>query len=305
MAAVPAHAAGLPGGVYIVDPNPGAPPPPDTGRQIRIPGSTQAFTQTQILDRFNVADWFPNEHPKMPPSVLNGRQPQPRACGYCHTPTGAGRPENSSLAGLSATYIKQQVLHFRDGTRAGSEPRHNPTNLMIAAAKAATDAEIEEAAAYFASLKPVSFITVKEAAMVPKTMVVGSILAKDPAGGMEPLAGRVVEIPEELERFEHRDPKVPFTAYVPVGSIAKGEALVTNGAAGKTIQCGVCHGEGLHGLGNVPPLAGRSPSYVVRQLYDMQNGKRTGSAELMKQVVAKLSNDDMIAIAAYVATLNP
>jgi cytochrome c553 len=302
--AAPAAAAELPAAVYIVAP-PNEPPPPDDGKAIRIPGSTQSFTQTQILNRFNVADWFPGDHPAMPPSVKNGRDPQPRACGYCHTPTGAGRPENASLAGLPAGYIRQQVLHFRDGTRASSEPRHNPTNLMVAAAKAVSDKELDEAAAYFASLKPVSFVRVVESAAAPKTMRVGSILAKDPKGGSEPLAGRLVEVPDDVDRFEHRDPKVPFTAYVPVGSIAKGQALATTGAAGKTIACNICHGEGLKGLGEVPYLAGRSPSYIVRQLYDMQNGKRTGSAELMKQVVAKLNSDEMIAIAAYVATLKP
>jgi len=44
----------------------------------------------------------------------------------------------------------------------------------------------------------------------------------------------------------------------------------------------------------------------VRQLNDMQNGARTGySMALMKQVVAKLTLDDMIALAAYVGSLDP
>lgn len=76
--------------------------------------------------------------------------------------------------------------------------------------------------------------------------------------------------------------------------------------AGKTTQCGTCHGADLKGLGPVPGLAGRSPSYLVRQLYDMQHGARKGTwTELMKPVVAKLSDEDMIAIAAYTASLQP
>jgi cytochrome c553 len=55
----------------------------------------------------------------------------------------------------------------------------------------------------------------------------------------------------------------------------------------------------------VPGIAGRSPSYIVRQLTDVQNGKRAGTADPMKMVVEKLAPDDMIAIAAYVATLKP
>ena len=70
--------------------------------------------------------------------------------------------------------------------------------------------------------------------------------------------------------------------------------------------CATCHGAGLKGLGNVPSIAGRSPSYIVRQLYDIQNGVRSGPAtQLMKQPVAKLTLDDMIAIAAYTSSLHP
>jgi cytochrome c553 len=83
---------------------------------------------------------------------------------------------------------------------------------------------------------------------------------------------------------------------VPVGSVAKGEALATTGGAtivagkivpGKTAACGTCHGADLKGLGPVPGLAGRSPSYQVRQLYDMKAGTRKGLwSDLMKAVVA-------------------
>jgi cytochrome c553 len=56
----------------------------------------------------------------------------------------------------------------------------------------------------------------------------------------------------------------------------------------------------------VPSIAGRSPSYVVRQIYDIQSGARAGVAnQSMKAVVANLSVNDMVAIAAYTASLNP
>ena len=102
-----------------------------------------------------------------------------------------------------------------------------------------------------------------------------------------------------------RDPRSSFIAYVPVGSIKKGQALVTSGA-GKTTQCAVCHGADLKGLGPVPGIAGRSPSYLVRQMYDMQQGARKGPwTDLMKPVVTKLSDDDMLDIAAYTASMTP
>jgi cytochrome c553 len=97
-----------------------------------------------------------------------------------------------------------------------------------------------------------------------------------------------------------------FVAYVPRGSIARGKGLASTGDGGKTVPCSICHGRTLQGLGDVPAIAGRHPNYIVRQLWNMQNGERVGtSAALMQQVVEKLSNDDMLAIAAYVASLTP
>ena len=93
---------------------------------------------------------------------------------------------------------------------------------------------------------------------------------------------------------------------VPPGSISRGEALVTTGGGTRTIACGVCHGADLKGLGAVPPLAGRSPSYTVRQLFDLQHGTRRGPwAPLMRAAVQKLTLDDMVAIAAYTASREP
>ena len=131
------------------------------------------------------------------------------------------------------------------------------------------------------------------------------MLIADESGGTEPIGQRIIEMPENLERTELRDSASGFIAYVPVGSIRKGEALTTNGA-GKTTPCAICHGAELKGLGPVPALAGRSPSYIVRQLYDIQHGVRSGQwTELMKSVVAGLSDEDVVAIAAYTASLAP
>ena len=95
-------------------------------------------------------------------------------------------------------------------------------------------------------------------------------------------------------------------AYVPPGSIKKGEALVTTGANGRTVACGTCHGADLKGLGPVPPLAGRSPTYAVRQMFDFQHGVRRGPwAPLMKAAVEALTLDDMVAISAFLASREP
>jgi cytochrome c553 len=53
----------------------------------------------------------------------------------------------------------------------------------------------------------------------------------------------------------------------------------------------------------VPAIAGRSPSYIVRQLWDIKEGTRKGEwSPLMKPIVENLTQDDMLAIAAYVAS---
>jgi cytochrome c553 len=289
---------------YPVNP-PGTQPAPDDGVLRHVPDSTAAFTLTQIRDLFSVPDWHPDDHPPMPAPVAHGRKPMPFACAYCHLPNGLGRPENSSLAGLSAAYIAQQVADFKSGARKSSEPASLPANLMVAVAKAATDEEVKLAAEYFSALKPKPWIRVVETNTVPKTRVGGWMLIAAEPAGTEPIGQRIIEMPENLVRTELRDSTSGFIAYVPVGSIEKGAALITTGA-GKTTPCGLCHGADLKGLGPVPALAGRSPSYIVRQLYDIQHGVRGGSwTELMKPVVTQLSEEDMVSIAAYTASRAP
>jgi cytochrome c553 len=304
----------LPAWAYPVNP-PGYRRTSGGGTIEHVPGSAETFTLKQVQDLYNVPDWHPDEHPPMPAAVAQGRRPGAYACGYCHLPTGYGRPENSSVAGLPAAYIVQQMADFKSGARKCSEPRMGPPTNMIAVAKAATDAEVKAAAEYFSTLKLRPWIRVVETDTVPKTEVSGNMLVASKAGGTEPIGGRIIEMPEDPEREELRDTDSGFVTYVPVGSIAKGEALVTTGGttasggkivAGKTIQCGICHGPDLKGLGSVPGLAGRSPSYIVRQLYDMQHGARAGrGVDLMKAAVAQLSVDDMVSIAAYTASRVP
>jgi len=272
----------------------------------RVPGSNVTFTAAQIAGSEGAPDWRPNEHPPMPPIVARGRPPAVRACAYCHLPNGAGRPENAALAGETPYYIKQQIMNFRMGDRNGSEPRRVPQNLMLQIAKAVTGAEVDQAAAYFSKLPVRSFVKVSESATAPKTIVSGGMLMKAPGGGAEPIGKRIIEVPDDSRRAENRDPDVTYTAYVPPGSLAKGKELATSETGEKTMACKECHGDDLKGDGDtVPWIAGRSPSYIVRQLIDIQNRKRTGSSVPMQMVVEKLTPDDIIAIAAYVASLKP
>jgi cytochrome c553 len=272
----------------------------------QVPGSTAAFTHAQINNFFGPPDWHPDGHTPMPEIVARGRKPDVFACGYCHLPNGQGRPENSSLAGLPAEYIVQQMADFKSGLRKSSDPKDLPVATMIANETKANEKEIHDAAVYFSGLKLKPWIRVVETDIVPKTKVAGWMLVPIEGAGTEPIGQRIIETPENLEQIEMRNDAVGFVAYVPIGSVKRGGTLVTTGGEERTVACGKCHGTDLRGLANVPNIAGRSPSYVVRQLYDMQNGTRAGAAaQLMKPVVAKLSVDDMVAIAAFLASLKP
>ena len=269
----------------------------------RVPDSQLEFTFPR--DRFSPPDWHPQDHPEMPVVVAKGREPNVFACGYCHLPDGQGRPENASLAGLPASYIEQQLADYRAGLRKSSEPQMTPPSLMQAVGLNASLEEAAAAAAYFASLTPRPWIKVIETETVPETVVSGWMYIEKPGGGSEAIGNRILEMPVDLERTELRDSHSSFLAYVPIGSVARGKALAS-GQDGKTRPCAYCHGETLQGLGPVPRLAGRSPSYIARQLYDLKTGNRKGLwSPLMAEVVADLTPEDIVAIAAYTASLAP
>ncbi|MEO6804435.1 MAG: c-type cytochrome [Granulicella sp.] len=293
-----------------VRPAEGAPAIPRTPRvvdntPIKVANSNApAMPQAQISDLFVVPDWFPDAHPKMPAIVAEGRKPEIGACGHCHLPTGYGRPENESVAGLPAAYMLEQLNDFKNGLRHSSEPRMGSVALMVNYAKDLTPEEEKAAVDYFASIKPVKWIRVVETDTVPKTHPSGGMLVVDE--GTEPIGERVIEVAEDYKQFELRNPTSGFIAYVPVGSLKAGEALVKTGGNGETMACTMCHGSNLKGVGNIPSIAGRSPSQMTRQLIDFQTGARNGAmGQMMKMPVAKLTNADIVDITGYLASLEP
>jgi len=274
---------------------PAEPPGPKT-----VPGSTKKYTPQEIDDLLNPPDWFPDEHKPAPSIVVKGHG-MALACGSCHLMSGTGHPESSDVTGSTADYIYQQLQDFKSGARK-DYARMNGISAEL------SDQEMRQAAEYFAALPRVKWSTVKEAAMVPKTFVgQGRMRFIDPkATGMEPIGKRIITLPEDQTRARLRDPKIGFVSYVPPGSVAKGKALVEKGGGGKTVQCSICHGEGLKGLGNVPRIAGVHPIYLARQLHLFKEGDRKGpDSPLMKRPLEKLTDDDILNIAAYVGGLPP
>ncbi|ESQ93601.1 hypothetical protein ABAC460_00600 [Asticcacaulis sp. AC460] len=287
---------------YPMKPAATAPEPVDTALH-HVPDSAAAFHKAELKSLASAPDWHPDEHPAMPEVVVHGSGNGAGACAYCHLPNGAGRPENAPLAGLPKAYIIAQVRAFGDASRTSSVHRA-PADNMAKVAKAAQPGDDEAAAAYFAALTPRSFVRVVETDTVPKTEPAAWILRLSAGAGTEPIGNRIIEVPDDFARFELRDSRTAYTAYVPAGSIARGRALVA-GKAGK-VGCVSCHGTDLTGTGDIPGIAGRFPTYIIRQLYDFKSGARADIASAaMKPVADRLSAGDRIDIAAYLATLRP
>jgi len=271
-------------------------PEPEGPKQ--IPGSTKSYTTKEIDDLANAVDWFPNDHPPAPAIVMKGHG-DALACGVCHLMNGAGHPESAMLAGLNAEYIKRQMADFKSGVR-------NEPNRMNKIAQSLSDEEVSQAAEWFSKLPPATGWTkINEASTAPKTFVGGGRMRFAlPAGGTEPIGARVITLPQDQSRAIKRDIHSGFIAYVPPGSVKRGETLVKTGGSGKTIACATCHGDMLQGLGSIPRIAGLHPIYIARQLYSFKDGNRHGlEAAVMKKPVEKLTDADVIAIAAYVGGL--
>jgi cytochrome c553 len=291
---------GLPSWAYNI-PDKVQPPIAKMIGPVSVPGSSKVYDPAEVTSPGNPPDWFPDEHGPAPRIVKDESGTAKMACGTCHLMSGQGHPESADIAGLPVEYFVRQMIYFKTAARK-EEDRMGPI------ARAVSDEDVRKAAAYFAEIKPITWVKVIETATPPKTYVSAGARHRvlDPAGGTEPIGHRIIETPVDPTLTADRDPHSAFLAYVPPGSIANGEALVKTGASGKTIQCAICHGDELKGLGEVPRLAGLQPVYIARQLILMQNGASAGTAAaLMKKVVANLSEDDIIAISAYLGSLPP
>lgn len=273
--------------------------PPEGPEPRTLAGSPRKYTQQQIDDLLNPPDWFPDQRPDPPAIVLNGHG-DALACGACHLMSGLGHPESTDLTGLTAAYMVQQMKDFRSGARIDMA-------RMNKISRAVSDEESQQAAAWFAKLKPRPFNRVVEADTVPKTFVGnGRMRFVEPGGGTEPIGNRIITVPEDQVRARLRDPNSGFIAYAPVGSIAKGKELADTGGTGRTVPCATCHGPDLRGVGNVPRLAGVHPIYLTRQLYGFRDGTRNGaSAPLMKPATDRLTDEDIVNLSAYLGSLAP
>jgi cytochrome c553 len=237
--------------------------------------------------------------PSMPDVVARGK---PLPCMQCHLANGGSHPESAAISGLSLNYIIEQVHAFRDGDRLDTR-----TGRMVQAAKLISEKDLREAAEYYSAIGPERQKWIKT--------VVGDDVPKGPApfggggfryhaadGGTEPLPeGRVVEVAENDDLVRARDQiNGGFIQYVRPEDIALGEKVANTGG------CATCHGTDYKGSGDVPRLAGQHSLYMIRQLKNMQTGARKDkNVAIMKPIADKLSDHDIVAVAAYLASRSP
>jgi cytochrome c553 len=279
----------------------------DTAVMATVPTSHAKFSVGRTRDRYDVADWNPATHRAAPPIVMHGRKPVVMACGFCHLADGRGRPENAMIAGLPADYFVQQVKDMRSRVRHTASPVPFPSSVaMQQIADSVTDAELAEAARYFARVRARRASRVVEADSVPRFMPLNGLSTILPGNEREALGERLVEVAVDLRRHELHDPMAEYVAYVPHGSLARGRALAAGDPRHGVKGCTSCHGADLRGVKLVPPIAGRSPSYLLRQLIAFRTGARDAATSApMREVAARLSIADMVAAAAYAGSRAP
>jgi len=116
--------------------------------------------------------------------------------------------------------------------------------------------------------------------------------------------GQILALARHYEKMDAPATAVPALG----GDRALGQRLANEGAWAVSMPaCFACHGSLGWGVAPAfPPIAGQHPAYTSAQLEAWKSGRRSNSpAGLMHDVAARLSSDDIRAVADYLATLPP
>ena len=218
-----------------------------------VPGSSKSYTPAQIDDLMNPPDWFPDEHAPAPPLVQKGHGAA-LACGACHLMSGEGHPESAGLTGFTAAYLVQQMADFKSGARKDSA-------RMNAIAKDVSDEESRQVAEWFAALKPRRVDEGHRSRDGAEDDRRPGAHALRAAGRRRSSRSATASSPcPRISR--EREAAIRTRASSPTcrqAASRKARRSSRRAARGKTIACGICHGDTLQGLGNVPRLAGLHP----------------------------------------------
>lgn len=102
--------------------------------------------------------------------------------------------------------------------------------------------------------------------------------------------------------------RAPAMAVADPSKVDKGESLYRGGDSGKRVAaCLACHGPSGRGnpAAQYPALQGQHATYTAKQLREYATGARTsdGKTRMMRDIAARLTEDDIVALASYVQGL--
>jgi cytochrome c553 len=120
---------------------------------------------------------------------------------------------------------------------------------------------------------------------------------KDPI--MSPMAAN-------LSKKDMFDLAAYFSSQKATNQNTRGDA--SKAAQGKEVAdaalCTMCHMGGFSGQNEIPRTAGQHYDYTLKQLLDFKNKRRTNDAGNMTAVLRTITDEQLEAVAAYIASLN-
>lgn len=86
--------------------------------------------------------------------------------------------------------------------------------------------------------------------------------------------------------------------------LALGRSVYVDGNPGRGLPaCAGCHGDDGEGTRRFPRLAGQSADYVIEQMRLYAAGERTNDRGLMQTVADRITGEETLAVAQYIASL--
>jgi len=86
---------------------------------------------------------------------------------------------------------------------------------------------------------------------------------------------------------------------------AQGKVIYEKGGAAIPVSaCAGCHGSQGHGSTTLPRLAGQVAAYLETQLKHFGKRERTNDNAIMQDIAAKMTEDEIKAVAEYLSTLD-